>query len=311
MRASGANGWPLTMPIAASCPARSGSRVPSGSSWMISLTSSKKLKSLAWMPLNDASAMFTNPVSGGSSAWRQRVDPRREQRVEAVEGADHDPVRIGRRLEHEVAVRNVAVVSGGQEQVLAALAAIGAGVAHVGDVALPQVIDEAQRVRTGTRSPSVRRPSGRGTWCRMWSRCSPSARPAPRCCADRCRRSRSSAPRSSAARCASPTSTLPACSSRTRRSRGADRARRSPSPPCAGSGTPSKNSIVPNGVANDSGELNEPNTSADTPGPDACSTSAMGDLLNANRRTVSLSDGVLAKLRGPVARFAALVVDDD
>ena len=42
----------------------------------------------------------------------------------------------------------------------------------------------------------------------------------------------------------------------------------------AGSGTPSKNSIVPNGVSNRSGELSDNNSSADTPGLGDCTTSA-------------------------------------
>ena len=56
------------MPIAASCPARSGSSAPTGSSWTMVLTSSKKLKSLEWIPLKEDSAKLTKPVSGGSAA---------------------------------------------------------------------------------------------------------------------------------------------------------------------------------------------------------------------------------------------------
>ena len=41
---------------------------------------------------------------------RQRVDPCRQQGVQPVEGADHHPVRVRRRLEHEVPVGNLAVM---------------------------------------------------------------------------------------------------------------------------------------------------------------------------------------------------------
>ena len=46
---------------------------------------------------------------------RQRVDPGGHQRVEPVQGADHDPVRVRRGPEHEVPLRFVAGVVRRQE----------------------------------------------------------------------------------------------------------------------------------------------------------------------------------------------------
>ena len=233
IRSSGANGWPWTIPIAASWPARSGSSASGGSSWTIVLTSSKKLKSLAWMPLNDDAGEVHELRLRRRVGRRERVDARGQQALDAAEGADHEPVRVGRRLGDEVAVGDLAVVAGRQEQVLAALALVGAGEAHVGDVALPQVVDEATTSSAAPRSRSARRRRGRGSSCRTSSRCWPSAqlrRVGPRIGAARACSTRR--PRRCAARCASRASTRPACSSRTRRSHAADRARRSCGRPC-------------------------------------------------------------------------------
>ena len=75
------------------------------------------------------------------------VDARGEERVQSVQRADDDPVRVRRRPEHEVALGHLPVMVGRQEQVLAALAPVGAGVAEIRDIPLPQIVDEAQRVR--------------------------------------------------------------------------------------------------------------------------------------------------------------------
>src|SRR5210317_957598 len=66
--ASGLNGLPLLMPIALNSPRISGSKAEDGSSWITAFTSWKKLKSLAWMVLNDLPDQLTNWVGGGFSA---------------------------------------------------------------------------------------------------------------------------------------------------------------------------------------------------------------------------------------------------
>ena len=53
---------------------------------------------------------------------------------------------VGPRLDHVVAVRHVALVARGQHQVLAALALVGSGGAHVGDVAEVHVVEDAEHV---------------------------------------------------------------------------------------------------------------------------------------------------------------------
>ena len=123
------------------------------------------------------------PGLGRVGGGRQRIDPRRQQGVQPIEGADHHPVRIRRRLEHEVPVGNLALMVRRQEQVLAALTAIRPGVAHVGDVALPQIVDEAQRVRraldhrrTVALEVEERRPVGRLRVRRQHDRCRRAAR---------------------------------------------------------------------------------------------------------------------------------------
>ena len=64
-----------------------------------------------------------------------------------LEAAHHDPVAVGARPEDEVALGHVAVVSRRQEKVLAALAAVEAGIAQVRHVAHEAVVDDAQDLR--------------------------------------------------------------------------------------------------------------------------------------------------------------------
>ena len=56
------------MPIAGQLSGPFGVEAAFGSSWTISLTSSKKLKSLACTPNKLAPAMLMNSVSGGAAA---------------------------------------------------------------------------------------------------------------------------------------------------------------------------------------------------------------------------------------------------
>ena len=92
----------------------------------------------------------------GSIRLGQRVDPQTLTEVpgrrigQAVdEQTTHDqPVHSRRRPRHEVSVRNRAVVSGGQDQVLATGAAIRTRAAHVGDEPEPRVVDGG-RAATG------------------------------------------------------------------------------------------------------------------------------------------------------------------
>ena len=155
------------------------------------------------------------------------------QVLHAAERADHQPVRVGRRPGDEVAVGDVAVVIGRQDQVLAALALVRAGEADVGDVALPDVVDEAQRVRgrldherpVGLEVQVVRAVGGLGVGGQH----------------DVGRgRERVGVgedvgrglPDAAKARCASRPSTRPACSSGTPRRRASGPARRSCAAPC-------------------------------------------------------------------------------
>ena len=158
IRSSGANGLPATIPIAASWPARSGSSASAGSSATIEATSSKNEKSLrvdaVELGLGEVQELGRRRVVG----LRQRVDAGGLQVLHAAERADDEPVRVGRRPGDEVAVGDVAVVTGRQDQVLAALPLVRAGEADVGDVALPDVVDEAQGVRGRLDHQSARRP---------------------------------------------------------------------------------------------------------------------------------------------------------
>ncbi len=76
----------------------------------------------------------------------ERVDRRLLERRDATERPEDHPVRERRRPVDEVVVGHLAVVAGRQEQVAAALAAVGSGEAHVGHVAEPEVVDDAQRL---------------------------------------------------------------------------------------------------------------------------------------------------------------------
>ena len=67
IRASGANGLPLTMPIAASCPNSSASVLSAGSSCTSAFSSSKNPKSLGGIVLNALPLPSTNTVSGTSA----------------------------------------------------------------------------------------------------------------------------------------------------------------------------------------------------------------------------------------------------
>ena len=178
IRSSGANGWPCDDPDArrAARPVRGRARRRAPPATIVS-TSSKKEKSLAWMPLNarlgEVDELRLRRIVGlrpaGRCAWSAGSSTPSER-------ADDEPVRVGRRLRDEVAVGDLAVVAGRQEQVLAALALVGPGDAHVGDVALPDVVDEAQRVRRAPRSPSARRLEVEEVRAVGRSRCSRSAR---------------------------------------------------------------------------------------------------------------------------------------
>ena len=70
------------------------------------------------------------------------------------EAAQHEPVAVGVGLADmgalEVASnlsRTLTLVAGGQQEVLAALALVGSGVAHVRHVVEPEVVDDGQHVR--------------------------------------------------------------------------------------------------------------------------------------------------------------------
>jgi hypothetical protein len=89
-------------------------------------------------------------------ALAQRVDLEvllivRERGVAAagdrLEAAHHHPVPVGARPKDEVTLGHVAVVSRRQEEVLAALAAVEAGIAEVRHVTHEAVVDDAQDLR--------------------------------------------------------------------------------------------------------------------------------------------------------------------
>ena len=75
----------------------------------------------------------------------QRVDPGLLHVGHAAKGPQHDPVGRGRAAVGEVAVRDLLLVAGRQEQVAATLALVGSGDAHVGHIPEPEVVDHAQR----------------------------------------------------------------------------------------------------------------------------------------------------------------------
>lgn len=66
---------------------------------------------------------------------------------DATECTQYHPVGERRALVSEVPVRDVTALAGWHERVVAALTSIWSGDAHVGDVAEPEVIDHAQRLR--------------------------------------------------------------------------------------------------------------------------------------------------------------------
>ena len=72
MRSSGAKGLPFSMPMEASTPSVSGSSASFGSSCTTWLTSSKKVKSLAWMVLNALPETLMNFIGGGFFASANR-----------------------------------------------------------------------------------------------------------------------------------------------------------------------------------------------------------------------------------------------
>ena len=154
MRASGAKGLPFSMPMDASRPSVSGSIAAAGSSCTTSLTSSKKEKSIAWMVLNALPETLTKFVAGGIGRLRQRIDAQalldvghRRLRVALHQKAARaEEVAEGGRPEDVIPVGHVARVIRGQEQEPAALALVGTGIAQVGDVVEPEVVDQAQRV---------------------------------------------------------------------------------------------------------------------------------------------------------------------
>ena len=76
IRASGANVFPLTMPIASSWPRISGSAASAGSSWTSPLTISKKPKSDEGIVLNATPLPSTKVVScGGTGAPGRTLPP--------------------------------------------------------------------------------------------------------------------------------------------------------------------------------------------------------------------------------------------
>jgi hypothetical protein len=88
---------------------------------------------------------------------REGVDPRALDRGDPAERPQDRPSRERRGSVGEVAVRNLSVVVGREEEVLAARAVVGTGDPHVDDVAEPEVVDHAQRLR---RRLDDRRPPG-------------------------------------------------------------------------------------------------------------------------------------------------------
>ena len=78
---------------------------------------------------------------------REGVDPGLFHGGDAAQGAEDHPVGERRAPVGEVAVRQVAVVAGRHEEIFAAGALVGTRDAHVRDVAEPEVVDDAQRLR--------------------------------------------------------------------------------------------------------------------------------------------------------------------
>ena len=77
----------------------------------------------------------------------QRVDAACFDAGNAGQSAEDDPVGERRTAIDVVAVGQVSVIVGWYEQVFAAFAVVGAGDAHVGDVAEPEVVHDAHRLR--------------------------------------------------------------------------------------------------------------------------------------------------------------------
>src|SRR5271166_2249875 len=85
---------------------------------------------------------------------RQRVGP--HGFVKALDGgsgiaidqeaARSEPVAEGAALKDEIALRHVALVPGWQKQILATLSLVRARIAQVGDIAKPEVVDDAKAV---------------------------------------------------------------------------------------------------------------------------------------------------------------------
>src|SRR5271169_1927705 len=62
------------------------------------------------------------------------------------EAARSEPVAEGAALKDEVALRHVALIPGWQKQILATLSLVRARIAQVGDIAKPEVVDDAKAV---------------------------------------------------------------------------------------------------------------------------------------------------------------------
>jgi len=77
----------------------------------------------------------------------ERVDPGLDDVLDTAQRADHQPVGEGGAPVGEVAAGLVAVIAGRQDEVLAARALVRASQAEVGDVAEPEVVEDAERVR--------------------------------------------------------------------------------------------------------------------------------------------------------------------
>ena len=97
--------------------------------------------------LNTVSARLMNSLSAGADGLRERVDPGLLHRGDAAQRAQDHPVGERGAPVGEVAVGEVAVVPGRHEEILPAGALVGARDAHVRDVAEPEVVDDAQRLR--------------------------------------------------------------------------------------------------------------------------------------------------------------------
>src|SRR6478609_2266636 len=125
IRSSGANGCPLTRPIAASCPARSASNALGGSSRMSSASSSKNEKALLCTVFITISAEVDELIVRWG--WfREGVDPGLSHRGNAAQGAKDHPVGKCGASVGVVAVGEGAVVSGWHEEIFPAGAPVGA-----------------------------------------------------------------------------------------------------------------------------------------------------------------------------------------